>query len=1184
MNRTRLLAALLSFASLAGLATASPAAAGGTELSSSAALGTQQVLFRSGTAGYGCFRIPTLVTTKTGALLAFAEGRTSPSCADRGPIDIVMRRSTNDGRTWSPIRVVSSGSETDAEAPHVRGNPSPVADRDGDVFLFSNSEKATPGDVRRSWFQRSSDDGITFGAPLPAPRLTESGKGWFGTGPSHGIQLHDGPHAGRLIVGAYETVSGTPGAEDQRAGVLYSDDHGDTWQASKTVNSFLRAEDLADPPPNTKPEDPMFKPGEPVVAELPGGDVHLSARSPYDIAGHRMHTVSTDDGATVPVFGPTKNWKGPDVQVSVLAPRRTYRQTPGDLLLMSTPSHETLRQGMRIRYSLDKGVNWIDAPGGQVSKVLADRAGYSDMAEMAKGEFGLVYEGGTVFSAQHIYFNRFTAGELGLPASVTSKGSALPQPTPAPGRTTPDVTPEANDAYLGAGATLGAGAVLPATPKPVYFGQGLQLDGVTGHADLPFTPSLDPGAGDVTYSLHFRYEATSTTPQQALFWAYGEGSGTPQVWVRAQPAQNRILAWVQGANGTAWAALTGPDTSKPAFGDGRWHHLTLVRTGETVTLQVDGGNAAPQEGKVVGALAGPRENNVKGLGIRIGDKPVEDEPGKPYDGFKGTIDEFRLYRTALTEEQRGLLRGTRASEVAADRLAAHLPFQVVDTADTAPLTTTRIQDDVSGHCADGTLLGTASTESGDVLVEGRVGKGALGVSPTLPGVEVPYVPAVDNGAGDFTFSLWFRYAATKDTKDAVLMWAYGSTSGAPSLWVRARPSGDRLVARAETTEGSIAVDLLDPREDRVAFGDDAWHLLTVTRSGDRFAVGVDGIVPGAPGAHVVTANGSTGSFTDGVDAPEGIRVGSKPDGSDVLTGRLDDVRYYKRALTEAEVADILDTAPQGWSPPKNPSLWWSMEGGNTEEHLVMRPAVDAATRATPDASQHCGHAYVRGGAALSPTGAFGRGLAFDGTDDAVELPYGDAKALGGSDFTLATWVRYTAADNETPVLAWAYGVGSAERQLWIRAVPEENKVIALLQTDTATTTVEVRAPAGTVFGDDTWRHVVLRRQAGTLTLSVDGAAADGGTSARATATAPAGSLTYGDSFSVRGFQLGARPDGTTTDRLQGAMDDFFLARRALSDTELTTLRSTADSFATDTAVVVRLPFDTLTPKGSYARM
>ncbi|MEV8625941.1 LamG-like jellyroll fold domain-containing protein [Streptomyces sp. NPDC051079] len=1180
------LAALLPMVPALGLAAAAPAAASGTRISADGDLGTQQVLFRSGTAGYGCFRIPTLVKTAKGSLLAFAEGRTSPSCADRGPIDIVMRRSTNDGRTWSPIRVVLSGTETDPDAPHVRGNPSPVADEDGTVLLLSNSETSTPVSTRMSWVQQSDDDGLSFGAPRAVPRLTTSGRKWFGTGPSHGIQIQEGPHAGRLVVGAYETASDTAGAEDQRAGVLYSDDHGRNWTASVTENSFLRAEDLPALPPGTTADTPVAKPGEPVVAELPGGQVYVSARSPYDVRvsatdatqveGHRTHTSAVDDttGALkVPKLGLTRGFKGPDVQVGLLAPRQTYRSRPGDLLLMSTPSHMTLRQGMRIRYSDDRGETWQDAPGGQVAKVLGDRAGYSDLAELSAGEIGMVHEGGQTFSAEHVYFTRFTVGELGIPGTFAAQGTALPQTSPAAGRTSPDTTVQADDAYLGSGATLAPGAQFGTRS----FGQGLKLDGGAGgnagSADLPYAPELDPGAGDVTYSLFFRYDATAATPQQTLLWAYGVGDPRPQVWVRVQPQNDQVMARVEGDSGqhvTLTLKAPAHPTAK-AFGDGLWHHLVLTRQGAAVTLRVDGLSAQDTRTDV-GRLAPARTADPSG--IRLGDKPGTDAT----DGFTGTLDEFRLYGTVLSDQDREALRGARPEDVAPAALKAHLPFEVIDTADPVALVNTRIQDDVSGHCADGTVLGTTSTES--AVVKGRIGGGALAVGPNLPGVEVPYVPAVDNGTGEFTFALWFRYDSTANPQDAALLWAYGSTSGKPSLWVRAKPSADRLTARLETAGASIPLDVIDTRTDRVAFGDNAWHLLTLTRKKATPEAGATTVTLRVDNGTPTTAEGLTGSFTDGIAAPEGFRVGSKPTGTDVLTGQLDDFRYYKRALTATEETGLYNTAVGGSSAPRDPYVWWTMEGGHTEQHLVTRPADDPAARATPDASRHCGHGVVRPGATVTDTGGrFGRGLDLDGRTGAVELPYGEDRALGSGDFTLATWVRFRQADNTSPVLVWAYGTGTSERQLWIRALSQENKVVAHVQTDRGITGLEAAAPAGTVFGDGTWRHVVLRRQGGTLTLSVGD-----GTALQSVATgAVSGAVTSEDGFDVRGLQLGARPDsvGADKDRLTGSLDEFTLIRRHLTDAEITTV---GGPLPVDSTTVVRLAFDQLTAKGVYARL
>ncbi|MEV0081330.1 sialidase family protein [Saccharopolyspora sp. NPDC050642] len=65
--------------------------------------------YKKGEGGYHCFRIPAVVRTKDrSTLLAFAEGRRK-DCADTGDIDVVLKRSTDDGKTWGDIELVADG-------------------------------------------------------------------------------------------------------------------------------------------------------------------------------------------------------------------------------------------------------------------------------------------------------------------------------------------------------------------------------------------------------------------------------------------------------------------------------------------------------------------------------------------------------------------------------------------------------------------------------------------------------------------------------------------------------------------------------------------------------------------------------------------------------------------------------------------------------------------------------------------------------------------------------------------------------------------------------------------------------------------------------------------------------------------------------------------------------------------
>lgn len=160
----------------------------------------QQVLFKaSQDPGYACYRIPAVVKTKQGTLLAFAEGRTN-DCSDAGDIDIVVKRSEDGGRTWSPLQVVNEG------AGDTHGNPAPVVDlRTGRILLAETYNTGrTDGkncDVpcdRTPHLQYSDDDGRTWSAPrdLSDEILPKDWNSWYATGPVHGIQLTQGRHRG----------------------------------------------------------------------------------------------------------------------------------------------------------------------------------------------------------------------------------------------------------------------------------------------------------------------------------------------------------------------------------------------------------------------------------------------------------------------------------------------------------------------------------------------------------------------------------------------------------------------------------------------------------------------------------------------------------------------------------------------------------------------------------------------------------------------------------------------------------------------------------------------------------------------------------------------------------------------------------------------------------------------------
>ena len=88
-------------------------------------------LFKSGEAGYACFRIPAIVKTTDGSLLAFCEARKN-GCSDTGDIDMVMKKSEDEGESWSELKVIWNDGE------NVCGNPAPVVDTEtGQIHLLA---------------------------------------------------------------------------------------------------------------------------------------------------------------------------------------------------------------------------------------------------------------------------------------------------------------------------------------------------------------------------------------------------------------------------------------------------------------------------------------------------------------------------------------------------------------------------------------------------------------------------------------------------------------------------------------------------------------------------------------------------------------------------------------------------------------------------------------------------------------------------------------------------------------------------------------------------------------------------------------------------------------------------------------------------------------------------------------
>ncbi|MET8583137.1 sialidase family protein [Streptomyces collinus] len=556
----------------------------------------QQVLFKaSQDPGYACFRIPAIVRTGDGTLLAFAEGRVL-NCGDAADIDIVVKRSADGGRTWGPLRVVNEG------AGDTHGNPAPVVDREtGRIWLAEtyntgrtdSASCSVPCD-RTPHLQYSDDDGETWSAPrdLSPEILPADWNSWYATGPVHGIQLTRGRYAGRLVFGVNtETWDGSR-VTANHAALVVSDDHGGHWRIGATDTWTVAA-------------DGTFrqKPSELTLAERADGSVLVSGREQDGTdLGHRTQAVSRDGGGsfTAPFRG-LPDLYTPQVQGSMLR--------LGDRVLLSCPADPDRRRTMMIRSSYDGGRTWDSVDRGTV--VTTDWSGYSDLVRADRDTVGLLYEGGAVDARDEIRFARFTEDWL------------VPRRGPDP--RTADLAPYARPAAVLGGARETDGV----------SGGALEFDGTDDAVRLPYRPGLLLGDGDFTASLWFRY--TAGTGEQPLLWMGGVGTSQPQVWVRGEPANHRLQGLITVRDGAA-APQTAYVRTADAYNDGAWHHLVLRRSADELSLTVDG-----MRSTVAGVPGSVSRNSP--FGVHIGQR-VDSRAF-----FTGAIDEVHVWDRALTDEE-----------------------------------------------------------------------------------------------------------------------------------------------------------------------------------------------------------------------------------------------------------------------------------------------------------------------------------------------------------------------------------------------------------------------------------------------------------------------------------------------------------------------------------------------------
>jgi sialidase-1 len=333
----------------------------------------QQILWKTGEGAYKGYRIPAVVVSVKGTVLAFAEGRNDGG--DSGDIDLVLKRSTDSGKTWGKEIVVWN------DGLNTCGNPCPVVDEEtGRIWLWMSWNDGNDDETeiihktsalsRLPYVCYSDDDGLTWSEPVNMSTTCKNPSwGWYATGPGFGIQIKKGKYKGRLVIPAnhsYDDPNGTvrKGPYSYGSHVLISDDHGKSWQMSESITPGCN---------------------ESQVTELQDGSLLMNMRS-YNNQYSRAIAKSNDGGET---WGPVENdyqLAESKCQASIL----NYGNYKGKTYhLFSNPAVPIGRTHMTIKISDNDCQSW------ETSKLLYEGpSAYSCLVRLPNGNIGIFYEAG----------------------------------------------------------------------------------------------------------------------------------------------------------------------------------------------------------------------------------------------------------------------------------------------------------------------------------------------------------------------------------------------------------------------------------------------------------------------------------------------------------------------------------------------------------------------------------------------------------------------------------------------------------------------------------------------------------------------------------------------------------------------------------------------------------------------